>query len=271
MCEFCIKHGEGKKWYKNMVNYSREVFDRVNSEENLHDFLLHFGRSMARGLQQGRKWKERMPLIYDLLVYPWLSRRQKRSHFGQIVPVEDVEDILDRVSSVVRLPCICRKINSGVNRRHCYAVGLDLTHIFKDQPDFADFDRISPRQAAEEIRLLDEKGQTHSVWTFETPYIGAICNCERDCMAYRVQHEFGLARVMWKAEYVAEIDQEVCTGCRECRKMCHFGAVDYDRRLLKCRIAAERCYGCGVCRVGCPAGAITLPERRTVPPAARCW
>ena len=25
MCEFCTKHGEGKKWYLQMKNYSREL------------------------------------------------------------------------------------------------------------------------------------------------------------------------------------------------------------------------------------------------------
>ena len=25
MCEFCVKHGDGKKWYLAMENYSREL------------------------------------------------------------------------------------------------------------------------------------------------------------------------------------------------------------------------------------------------------
>ena len=27
MCEFCTKHGEGKKWYEIMENYSRELLN----------------------------------------------------------------------------------------------------------------------------------------------------------------------------------------------------------------------------------------------------
>lgn len=26
MCEFCTQHGEGKKWYLQMKNYSQELF-----------------------------------------------------------------------------------------------------------------------------------------------------------------------------------------------------------------------------------------------------
>ncbi len=57
------------------------------------------------------------------LVHPWLTNRQKKSHFGQILPIEDVEYIVDQVRSIVRLPCICRKINTGNAKRYCYAVG----------------------------------------------------------------------------------------------------------------------------------------------------
>ena len=123
MCEFCIKHGEGKKWYENMGNYSREVFLQVNSEEKLQHFLLHFGQSMRDGLVSASKWKKRLPAIYGFLVHPWLTNRQKKSHFGQILPIEDVEYIVDQVRSIVRLPCICRKINTGNAKRYCYAVG----------------------------------------------------------------------------------------------------------------------------------------------------
>lgn len=200
MCEFCVKHGEGKKWYENMGNYSREVFLQVNSEEKLQHFLLHFGKSMRAGFVSASRWKKRLPAIYGFLVYPWLTNRQKKSHFGQILPIEDVEYIVNHVRSIVRLPCICRKINTGNAKRYCYAVGLDMTHILKDQPDFCEFDRIDRGKAKEEMRHLDQKGFTHSVWTFQTPFIGAICNCDQDCMAYKIQYRFELAQVMWKGE-----------------------------------------------------------------------
>jgi len=271
MCEFCIKHGEGKKWYKNMTNYTREVFLQVNSEEELRQFLLGFGESMKRGERHAVKWKKRVPMIYNLLIYPWLTKHQKKNHFGQILPIEEVEDILGQVGSIVRLPCICRKINTGIEQRTCYAVGLDMTHILKDQPDFCNFDRISKAEAVEEMRRFDRDGLTHSVWTFKTPYLGAICNCDRDCMAYRIQNLFKLAKVMWKGEFVATIDQDRCRGCRECKKTCYFDAIRYDRRHQKCQIEVLNCYGCGICRTACKEDAISLCDRRAVPLAADSW
>jgi hypothetical protein len=78
-----------------------------------------------------------------------------------------------------RLPGICRKIATGA-------------------------------VAKTEISDLDKEGMTHSVWTFNTPYIGAICNCDQDCMAYRIQYRSKLAKVMWKGEYVANIAADRC-------------------------------------------------------------
>lgn len=271
MCEFCIQHGEGRKWYENMTNYSRELFLQVSSDEELKNYLARFGRSMHDNIPKAEKWKKRLPFIYDFLVYPWLTRRLKKSHFGQMVPLEDVEKILKKVGTVWRLPCICRKVATGEDKRYCYAVGMDATGILKELPDFRDFDRTTPEAAIGEIKNLDANGMTHSVWTFQTPFIGAVCNCDHDCMAYRVEYRSRLARVMWKAEYVATIDKDLCKGCKLCLKHCQFGAVDYSREHRKCSVDYRKCYGCGVCRAVCQETAITLLPRKDQPLAADSW
>jgi hypothetical protein len=86
MCEFCVSHGEGKKWYENMNNYSRELFLKVNSDAGLQQFLRGFGQSMRTHIPTAEKWQKKLPRIYSLLLYPWFTRTQKRIHFGQIVP-----------------------------------------------------------------------------------------------------------------------------------------------------------------------------------------
>lgn len=186
-------------------------------------------------------------------------------------PLEDIETILAAVGTVWRLPCICRKVASGKEMRYCYAVGMDATGIYKDLPDFRNFDLITPQVAINEIRGFDADGMTHSVWTFKTPFIGAVCNCDHDCMAYRVEYQSQLAKVMWKAEYVAAIDQDLCTGCKLCRKQCMFEAVAYSREQRRCSVVTGKCYGCGVCRAVCPEQAITLLPRKDMKFAANSW
>jgi Pyruvate/2-oxoacid:ferredoxin oxidoreductase delta subunit len=271
MCEFCISHGEGKKWYKNMTNFTRELFLQISSDAKLKKYLAGFAENMREGVGRAEKWKKRWPSIYTFLVYPWFTYRQKKTHFGQIVPIEDVETILGGVSSIVRLPCICRKVTTGKQVRVCYAVGMDMTHILQDLPDFNSFDRFTASEAKKEMRHLDGEGMTHSVWTFQTPFIGAICNCDQDCMAYLVQYRKKLAKVMWKGECVAVVEQDRCKGCRLCMQRCFFDAVRYNPSQEKCSIDMRNCYGCGICRSTCPEEAISLLAREKVPLVDNPW
>jgi ferredoxin len=271
MCEFCTKHGEGKKWYENIANYTEEVFLQVNSEKHLRSYLRQFRHSLTADVQRAHTWKRRFPRIYRLLVYPVVTRRSKKTHFGQILPMEDVENVLDNFNSVVRLECICRKVTTGEKKRYCFGIGMDLTHIFRDIPDFSDFDRLSVKEAKAYIRNLDAEGQTHSLWTFNTPFIAALCNCDRDCMAYRFQLKMQTGKLMWKGEYVANIDPLRCNGCRECIGRCYFAAITYDRRNVKCSVNLMGCYGCGICRAVCKKNAITLLDRNSIPHVAHEW
>jgi MinD superfamily P-loop ATPase len=108
----------------------------------------------------------------------------------------------------------------------------------------------------------------HSIWTFQTPFIGAICNCElKSCLAMR--STVGLQMpIMFKAEELAEIDAEKCAGCQECSHACQFNAIEYSEIDNKSQINSKNCFGCGVCRGFCPEEAIHLVERRTHPVAS---
>ncbi len=271
MCEFCTQHGEGKKWYENISNYTEEVFRAVNSEAKLKKFLSNFYDSLTFDVIRAQRFKQRLPRIYDLIVYPYVTKKLKKTHFGQVLPLEDAEKILSRAASIVRLPCICRKVTTGEDRRYCFGVGMDLTPVFEDIPHFSAFERWSPEKAKAFIRELDREGKMHSVWTFNTPFIGALCNCDRDCMAYRFQENMALGRTMWKAEYVAVIDPLLCTGCKKCIKKCYFDAIAFDRQHKKCEIDVVRCFGCGICRPACQHDAVRLLPRCEEPRAATTW
>jgi heterodisulfide reductase subunit A-like polyferredoxin len=80
-----------------------------------------------------------------------------------------------------------------------------------------------------------------------------------------------IGKVMWKGEYVADIDPLLCNGCRECLQRCYFGGIAYDRKNKKCTIQLMNCYGCGICRAVCRQNAIRLLDRSAVPEAAHTW
>ncbi|MGD0795581.1 MAG: 4Fe-4S binding protein, partial [Dehalococcoidales bacterium] len=78
-------------------------------------------------------------------------------------------------------------------------------------------------------------------------------------------------QTMFKAEYVAEVNPELCNGCRQCMRACQFGAIAYSAGNKKAFIDQNHCYGCGVCRASCVKEAIHLEDRASVPAVANLW
>jgi ferredoxin len=268
MCEFCTQHGEGKKWYLHMENYSQDLLEQDGRREYTAHFLNTFAQRVPPEMAQVETLS-RTPLARPVSWY--LTATQKKSHFGQVVPIEEVEQIFKMVEGVIRLPCVCRKVTTGKqNARFCY--GLTLDQRLRDSLDDSfNIEILTPEQALESVRGLDKQGLVHSVWTFKTPYIGGLCNCDQDCMAYRITYERRYFKNMFRGEHVARVDLEACNGCKACIRQCQFGAMRFSAANKKVVIDPRACFGCGVCRAGCHKDAISLQPRSGEPLASRIW
>ena len=268
MCEFCVKHGGGRKWYLAMENYSRELLHQDGRIGYMSYFANTFEERIPRRLDQLEKLS-RLP--FHSIAKQFLTRKQKQDHFGQIIPMEDLEHILAQMDGVFRLACPCRRVTTGnKNARYCYGLMAD-PQLAAEVDDSYSLEVITSAEAIESIRSLDEEGLFHSIWTFKTPYIGAVCNCDQDCIAYRVTYSRGYFQIMFRGEYVARVDFDACNGCRNCMRQCHFGAIRYSAADKKVKIDVRQCFGCGVCRAVCQNDAITLYARRSDPVAAKIW
>ena len=270
MCDFCHQHGEGKRWYLLMENYSQELFAQENRKEFMHDFFANFDKDVTAAIEGGKKL-QKAPRFVQRLMNSLTVRKYKKEHYGQLVPIEDLEKIVSMLKIIVRIPCVCRKFILGKEARYCFGVGASIHGTLSDMPEFAaNFEVLKQDQAIKVLRQLDEKGLMHSVWTFKTPFIGGICNCDQDCLAYKFRMQYNLP-LFFKAEYVAQTDWDKCTGCRDCKMVCQFGAILYSDTNEKCSIDSKSCFGCGVCRAVCPEQAITLIERTSVPELVKEW
>lgn len=269
MCEFCTQHGEGKKWYLTMENYSAELLDQNKRREYAADFLNGFHKRVPKSIKQ-LDGIRKTPLMR--LAKPVLTHHQKQDHYGQVVPMEDVERIFETmVQGAVRLPCVCRRVTTGnMNARYCYGLTLDK-QMYDALDDSFSLEVLSKEEALESIRKLDKEGLVHSVWTFKTPFIGGLCNCDQDCMAYRITHARRDYAVMFRAEWIAQVSPDSCNGCRLCMRQCQYGAIRYSSNNKKVVIDPSACYGCGVCRAVCKKDAISLAPRESVPDAAGVW
>jgi Pyruvate/2-oxoacid:ferredoxin oxidoreductase delta subunit len=281
MCEFCLKHGEGKKWYLQASNYSDDLLGDIRRRRMIEEFFLNPNR-LIKGVDFLKRL-EKTPSFIRRTIGRIITGRQKKSHFGQVVPIEEIEEIFGFVSHIVRVACICRHVTLNQEKRYCYGVSLspgggefakilkNLDNNFLTGPDTAGMEVLSKEEALASFRYHEREGLCHTVWTFDTPFIGGICNCDRaDCIAMRctVTHS---VPVMFRAEYVAEVDHDVCTGCRECMRVCQFGAIIYSASTGKVSIDQRRCYGCGICRSMCNKNSIQLNDRNKVPVAMNLW
>ena len=176
MCEFCTQHGEGQKWYLQMKNYA--------------DILLHeelsvdYKRIVAANTRL--EWNQRfweyfiMPAITGIPASrrPWSDAPRGPDewhveHFGQVLPIEDVEQVLDRVDSITRMPCGCRYMTTGkTDKRYCFGFGIDRLGVLGKFPDAeTSLETLSREDAKKIIRAYDQEGLMHSIWTGVTPFV----------------------------------------------------------------------------------------------------
>ena len=137
-------------------------------------------------------------------------------------------------------------------------------------PDVPKFEKIDKTTALNFMKEQERGGSFHSIWTFKTPFIGAICNCDdTGCIAMKMYKE--VTPIFFKAEYIISLDRNECNGCKACIEICPFDALEYDAVNKKVKADRKKCYGCGICRSACKRNAISLQERLSVPEAAHSW
>ena len=280
MCDFCIKHGEGKKWYLQAKNYGEDLASDIKRRKFIEHFFNEMVAPGPKDAFQGLKRLQSAPPLMRRFMGSLMSRSFKRKHFGQIVPIEDIEKILEICSGIVRTPCVCRRLTRGKDGAFCLGVTISLekspfreavSSDYWEGPDSAGAETMTRDQALDLMRDFERQGLCHSLWTFITPFIGGICNCDRmDCLGLLYTLRGGL-KMMWRGEYVARVDPDLCRGCRTCLKNCQFGAISYSVLAQKCAIQEDACWGCGICRAACQQNAISLLDRASVPSVARLW
>ncbi|MEW6358662.1 MAG: 4Fe-4S binding protein [Planctomycetota bacterium] len=261
MCEFCMKHGNGKKWYLEAKNYSTDLVKNSQRFKDLLNWLLSGAEAGGDAIEKFRKYL-RLPVVGRAL--SWMTtRKMKRDHFGQVIPLEDVKNVFELVDVIYGFPCVCRRYLLGNDdERYCFGVGNFGKEFLDDIPSFGGgAQELTLQEACELAEGFEKKGLVHTIWTLDTPFIIGICSCKPgECMA--MEMTLGMrTKVMFKGEYLFRIDPEKCVGCRKCMKTCYFGAMDYLESEKRCQVNPYKCHGCGLCRRVCPAGAAHMVER----------
>lgn len=279
MCEFCTKHGEGKKWYLNVKNYSDELLNDVKRKKFVKDHFFWIDRAYRRYFNLLRGLPFDMPILGPAM--KGLTRKIfVNKHWCQVMPIEDVAKVFDFAKSITRVPCICRKIATGQEKRLCFLISLDpkklgiadvIDKSYFGGPDVDKFENVDGKWAVEFIRQNQREGMVTTVFAIMAPFVGIICNCDYTggCIPMRLTND--ATSFMFRAEYFATIDPDNCIGCGACLKICPFKAIKVDINTKKAEINIKECYGCGICRMVCAKKAILLSDRAQEPAVSKIW
>ncbi|MHA2169312.1 MAG: 4Fe-4S dicluster domain-containing protein [Candidatus Kariarchaeaceae archaeon] len=275
MCEYCSRHGAGKKWYLEARNYLKNYESNDQKRYNfVKDFAKMFMDRYDHYLKTGdinRILNTDDPNWIKKQFYKWYFLNK---HSGQVIPAEEAKMIMELAGQISLVPCVCRMANSGKKQNLCMlfmAVPDDVwgaSHISK----IRDIETLSIEESQEKIKEFSESGLVQTVWTFHSPHIGAICNCDYPfCTAIRFRRHSGIQQSLFKAEYIAQIKAPSCSNCKKCIAHCQFGAISYSSSSDKTFINPLQCFGCGVCRFACTKDAIELIPRESDPITRDSW
>ena len=269
MCEFCSKHGDGKIWYKNAANFSNDLLSDLKRRAFIEGFLestIKDGFNTLGRLEALFRKRGRLPNS----IIAKMEERAKIEHFGQVLPIEEIRELIYKSDTIVRMPCACRWTAEKKEVRCCYGISLgpdawyrDLNMGYFGKASDEGLESLKPEEAMAQMEDMEQHGAIHTIWTMVTPFIGAVCNCTAsDCIAIRTLSGIG-AETMARAEYVASVDDGLCNGCGLCEEQCQFDAIEAVSESGRdtALVDPQKCFGCGLCRRSCSTGAISLVLR----------
>jgi Fe-S-cluster-containing dehydrogenase component len=283
VCDTCMKHGAGAKWYLNARNYSEQIARQYNLREFLLEQYKNFEQIPVRrvaGISPvGLGYKLRIPIIGRLVKRtaerllsskrPPTNPFRPEGHIGQVVPLEDAEAILTECAAepIIQKNCMCRYMSRGVKEACCINFGV-MSEIIDKLPRFIpekEKYHLSRAEAVARFREHNRRGYIGTIWFGPYPYINNLCSCANpECAGLRPRLDYGIMSI-YKAEYAVKLDPSRCRGCLECVQACPFGALKPDEAQGGVSAELERCFGCGLCRHACSSGALALQPRDQVP------
>ncbi len=269
MCEYCIQHGSGKRWYENARNYSKSLA----TSEFVREFCdSYFQREIKPHSVSSDTQSEIFPNDKFELERQKTNRRYSLYLHHQVVTTNEALSILKLASqqteeherTIVRIPCICRyQVYGSDEGLRCYGIAFtdEYTRRF---PKYlgGGHEYVSAETASHMLEEMVEREPTvHAISALGIPYLGLLCNCDmKICQPYLKRVTFGIDSPFHKGHYAAAVDLQKCSGCGTCESVCPFKAATLPEDESGAMIDVESCFGCGVCINRCPEGAIRFIE-----------
>lgn len=271
MCEYCMKHGVGKKLFMNAREHSKELAKELDVQEYLAEQSRNFQRVFSRDYSTFG-YKLQMPLFGRLI--HWNLQRKIQSKgldpikamgmYGQVIPFEEGKIILEDqhlTQDFIALNyCLCRFMHRNKKECLCLLFGLssDMVKRIKDDTHCFNGQSLDRDKAVKILENNQKKGYHATIYFRLAPHISSLCSCERPvCYPLRLTLDFKF-KAVFESSYIAKVDPDACQGCGACVSRCSFEAISQTSPSQPVTVDAETCFGCGVCRYVCDYDALTL-------------
>ncbi len=277
MCWVCEQYGNGQKWYLNPENYARRLYKvRKEGTESMGSDADPQAAGMGAGVvAELVKARISGDLEWEEEIKREALEHAYKTHFGQVVTLDEYLQILDIAYPLAKMTCGCRRVQRGMPDEEnftCMGIGPGM-YKWERWPETyrGGVEFITPEEAKQWALMNHKEGRVQTVDVFGTPYIGGLCQCEYPgCVAVRNRIDYDF-KFLLKGHTVAKVDREKCTGCKICLGRCQFKALNLEVYTNKAYVDMDQCFGCGLCVTACPSGALELFDRESMPGLAENW
>lgn len=278
--EISIRTGHSSKYVLDTIEkaYAKGVVCRDG--ENAEDDRYHLVNDVSETLFDKRHFAEFGEPYIELWKRLWSEKINRIINsidgplrLGRVLPYESrvsrqsVISDEESVSSIVRnsrvrakVDCICRVLNKrcGNSNESCLMFD-DAAEYFIERGIGV---KLSVEEAMSIIEKSEKEGLIHStsnaLFANETG-VECICNCCKCCCIFFKLYE----KSSWSirpqgSSYKAVLEESRCSKCRQCTRLCPFGAIKYGGSAVA--INAQTCVGCGICAEHCSNNAIELQK-----------
>ncbi|TFG24408.1 MAG: 4Fe-4S dicluster domain-containing protein [Promethearchaeota archaeon] len=165
----------------------------------------------------------------------------------------------------VVLDCICKKTAALGGNKCKMTSRLETCFVFGDIAKTwlkrGLGRQISKAETLELLQKGEEEGLILQSSNSQKPEF--ICCCCRCCCGIlSMQKLIPNPIKFWRSNYYAEIDTELCEGCKTCVERCQVDAIMIKKSKNIAKVNFNRCIGCGNCVTTGPTHAIRLVKKK---------
>jgi Na+-translocating ferredoxin:NAD+ oxidoreductase subunit B len=199
----------------------------------------------------------------------------------QILPYEDVVQVVDREDYFCVTTCACRHRHNidpdatscQHETRNCLHFGKLARYIVKHEMGT----QITREEMFETLKRAADAGLVHGISNAKTG-ANTICNCCSCCCMFleAIHAPFPVPVGHQRSNYLLSINHDTCKACGLCAQRCPMNALklremestptettgaDPKKKAKEIAYEPDRCIGCGVCVHKCPTGSLGLEGR----------